>query len=63
MKRKQALSLLQSVLAAFFGVQSSSKHKKDFTENDSPTPFIITAILVFVLFLVSVFAFVKLVLV
>ncbi|MEM0910084.1 MAG: DUF2970 domain-containing protein [Pseudomonadota bacterium] len=53
------LSLLQSVLAAFFGVQSATKHERDFTQSDSPVPFIVTAVIVFIVFILGVLIFVK----
>lgn len=57
------LSILQSVLAAFFGVQSAAKHEQDFTKSDSPVPFIIAAVIVFIMFVLGVFVFVNFVLV
>lgn len=43
------LSLLQSVLAAAFGVQSGRKHKEDFASG-SPIAFIIAGVLFTILF-------------
>ena len=41
---KSLLSVIQSVLAAFFGVQSEQKRRQDF-KHASPWPFIMTGIL------------------
>ncbi|MGQ8365985.1 DUF2970 domain-containing protein [Glaciecola sp. 1036] len=59
---KRILSVLQSVLAAFFGVQSQAKYNQDFTQNDSILPFIIMGILVFAVFIGVVLVFVNIML-
>ena len=54
-------SALQSVLAAFFGVQSENKRQADF-EQHSPTSIILIAITLFVAFVIAIYAVVALVL-
>jgi hypothetical protein len=53
--------VLTSVLAAFFGVQSEAKRRRDFTHG-KPHQYILLAIIATVLFILAVFALVKLVL-
>lgn len=52
---KQLLSALQSVIAAFFGVQSEDKRKSDFQQH-SPISIIIIAIGLFILFVAAIYA-------
>ncbi|KAA1158833.1 MULTISPECIES: DUF2970 domain-containing protein [Pseudoalteromonas] len=56
----QFFSALQSVLAAFFGVQSESKRNSDFKKH-SPYSIIIIAIVLFIVFVFSIYAIVALV--
>jgi hypothetical protein len=53
--------MLQSVLAAAFGVQSSKNRARDFSQG-KPSHFIVLGLLVTLCFVLSVFAVVKLVL-
>jgi len=55
------LSVLGSVLAAMFGVQSSRKRKEDFTHG-KPSQYIIIGLLVTVIFMLLIWGLVKLVL-
>ncbi|ATC89391.1 DUF2970 domain-containing protein [Pseudoalteromonas sp. SCSIO 43095] len=48
-------SALQSVLAAFFGVQSEDKRKTDFKYH-SPITLIAIAVVLFVLFVLAIYA-------
>ncbi len=50
-------SALQSVLAAFFGVQSEHKRHADFQQH-SPVAIIAIAIILFILFVGSIYALV-----
>ncbi|WP_281647210.1 DUF2970 domain-containing protein [Parendozoicomonas sp. Alg238-R29] len=59
-KRPGLLSVVQSTLAAAFGVQSNEKQKKDFTEG-RPEQFIIAGIIFTVLFVVALLVIVNLV--
>ncbi|WP_114417225.1 DUF2970 domain-containing protein [Marinospirillum perlucidum] len=45
--------VLQAVLAAFFGVQSERKRREDFQQS-SPWPFILTGVLMTLVFVVAV---------
>ena len=54
------LSALQSVLAAFFGVQSEKKRRADF-QNHSIFTLISIALLLFIIFVCSIYAVVALV--
>lgn len=51
----QLFSTLQSVLAAFFGVQSKNKHQVDFKQH-SPTFTILIAIVLFITFVIAIYA-------
>lgn len=52
---KVFFSALQSVIAAFFGVQSESKRQTDF-KHHSATHIIVIAIVLFVLFVSAIYA-------
>ena len=54
-------SVLGSVLASMFGVQSSKKHETDFTRG-KPIHYIMVGLLVTVVFILTVWGVVKLVL-
>ncbi|MGO2331246.1 MAG: DUF2970 domain-containing protein [Pseudoalteromonas nigrifaciens] len=54
---RQFFSALQSVLAAFFGVQSNHKRHADF-KHHSPVSIIIIAIMLFIVFISSIYAIV-----
>lgn len=54
-------SVLGSVLASMFGVQSSKKHETDFTQG-KPIHYIMVGLLVTVVFILTVWGVVKLVL-
>ena len=63
-ERKNKTKLLQvigSVMAAFFGVQSSKNKKRDFEEGNHKV-FIITGLVFTVIFMLSVYGLVQLVL-
>jgi len=49
------ISALQSVLAAFFGVQSEHKRHVDFQQH-SPLFIIVLAVLFFIIFVVTIYA-------
>ena len=51
---QQLISALQSVIAAFFGVQSEHKRQSDFKQH-SPTSIIIIAIILFIIFVVAIY--------
>ncbi|MBE0381848.1 DUF2970 domain-containing protein [Pseudoalteromonas carrageenovora] len=51
----QLISAFQSVLAAFFGVQSEHKREADFKQH-SPISIIIIAILLFIVFVIAIYA-------
>ncbi len=55
------LSALQSVIAAFFGVQSESKRQADFQQH-SPVTIILIAIVLFLLFVAASYLLVAMVL-
>ena len=48
-------SALQSVLAAFFGVQSENKRQADFKQH-SPKSIILIAITLFIAFVIAIYA-------
>jgi flagellar basal body-associated protein FliL len=52
------LSAFQSVVAAFFGVQSEGKRESDFKQH-SPVSIIIIAITLFFIFIAAIFAVVS----
>lgn len=54
---KQLFSALQSVIAAFFGVQSENKRQSDFQQH-SPLYIILIAIGLFILFVSTIYAIV-----
>ncbi|WP_105187984.1 DUF2970 domain-containing protein [Pseudoalteromonas sp. T1lg48] len=54
-------SQIQTVVAAFFGVQSDAKRQQDFS-NHNPKVIIALAIVLFILFVLAVFGLVQLVL-
>ncbi|MEM0515023.1 MULTISPECIES: DUF2970 domain-containing protein [Pseudoalteromonas] len=54
-------SQIQTVVAAFFGVQSDAKRQQDFS-NHNPKIIIALAIALFVIFVLAVFGLVQLVL-
>jgi uncharacterized BrkB/YihY/UPF0761 family membrane protein len=54
------ISALQSVLAAFFGVQSEQKRRSDFQEH-SISSIIAIAVILFIAFAISIYAVVALV--
>ncbi|MGB1311322.1 MAG: DUF2970 domain-containing protein [Leucothrix sp.] len=58
---KDFLSAMKSVMAAFVGVQKSENLKEDFSKK-SATPFIIAGLLMAVLFVITVYTTVQLVL-
>ncbi len=60
-KAPSFFSVLASVLASMFGVQSSSKHQADFTRG-KPIHYILVALLVTAVFVLTVWGVVKLVL-
>lgn len=49
MNMKRWLAIIQSVLASFIGVQKEEKRREDFNSN-SPWPFIVTGIVMTLLF-------------
>lgn len=51
---RQFLSALQSVLAAFFGVQSEHKREADFSQH-SPVTLIIIAIIILLVLIFSIY--------
>ncbi|MEL0633053.1 DUF2970 domain-containing protein [Pseudoalteromonas carrageenovora] len=51
----QLISAFQSVLAAFFGVQSEHKRKADFKQH-SPVSVITIAIILFIVFIIAIYA-------
>ncbi|MBF7073767.1 DUF2970 domain-containing protein [Glaciecola sp. MH2013] len=53
------LSVVKSVLASFLGVQSQKKYEEDFAE-PSPLPFIITGVVLVLLFVLSLILLVNL---
>ncbi|GEK53224.1 DUF2970 domain-containing protein [Pseudoalteromonas espejiana] len=55
------ISALQSVLAAFFGVQSEQKRQSDFKQR-SPLLVILIAVALFIIFVVAIYAVVAMVL-
>lgn len=55
------ISALQSVLAAFFGVQSEKKRQSDFKQR-SPLLVILIAVALFIIFVVAIYAVVAMVL-
>ena len=54
------LSVLGSVLASMFGVQSSSKHEEDFVKGDAST-YIVVGLVATLLFVLAVWGVVQLV--
>jgi hypothetical protein len=54
------LSVLGSVLAGMFGVQSSRKHEEDFTHG-KPSQYVIIGLLVTVVFMLTIWGVVSLV--
>jgi heme/copper-type cytochrome/quinol oxidase subunit 2 len=50
-------SALQSVLAAFFGVQSENKRNADF-KHHSPATIIVIAVMLFIIFVIAIYALV-----
>jgi hypothetical protein len=50
------LSALQSVLAAFFGVQSEDKRQTDFKHHSPTITLIAIAVILFVLFVLAIYA-------
>ncbi|MDN3379434.1 MULTISPECIES: DUF2970 domain-containing protein [unclassified Pseudoalteromonas] len=58
---KHLFSALQSVIAAFFGVQSENKRQSDFQQH-SPRSIILIAIGLFILFIIAIYTVVALVL-
>jgi Protein of unknown function (DUF2970) len=59
-QRHSLLSVLGSVLASMFGVQSSHKHEADFTHG-KPMHYILVGLLVTLVFILTVWGVVKLV--
>ena len=59
-RRPSLLSVLGSVLASMFGVQSSRKREEDFTHG-KPSQYIIIGLLVTVVFMLTVWGVVSLV--
>jgi hypothetical protein len=59
-KTQSTLSVLGSVLASMFGVQSSRKREEDFTHG-KPSQYILIGLLVTAVFVLSVWTVVKLV--
>jgi len=60
---KNSLSLVKvifSILASFIGVQSSKNRERDFKANN-PAYFIITGIIVTIIFIISLYFIVKLI--
>lgn len=55
------ISALQSVLAAFFGVQSEQKRQSDFKQR-TPLLVILIAVALFIIFVVAIYAVVAMVL-
>ncbi|HCV03256.1 DUF2970 domain-containing protein [Pseudoalteromonas sp. APAL1] len=55
------ISALQSVFAAFFGVQSEQKRQADFKEH-SPLAIIVIAVILFIIFIAAIYFAVSLVL-
>ncbi|MEM5550277.1 DUF2970 domain-containing protein [Pseudoalteromonas sp. NEC-BIFX-2020_002] len=51
---RQLLDALQSVVAAFFGVQSEKKRQSDFKQH-SPLSIILIAIVLFVFFVAAIY--------
>ncbi|MBB1342820.1 DUF2970 domain-containing protein [Pseudoalteromonas sp. SR44-5] len=51
---RQLISAIQSVVAAFFGVQSEHKRHADFKQH-SPTSIIIIAIILFISFVTAIY--------
>ncbi|NMM40326.1 DUF2970 domain-containing protein [Pseudoalteromonas arctica] len=51
---QQLISALQSVIAAFFGVQSENKRHADFKQH-SPLSIIIIAIMLFIIFVAAIY--------
>ncbi|BDF95525.1 MULTISPECIES: DUF2970 domain-containing protein [Pseudoalteromonas] len=51
---QQLLSAMQSVIAAFFGVQSENKRRSDFKQH-SPLSIIIIAVILFTLFVAAIY--------
>ncbi|WMN58822.1 DUF2970 domain-containing protein [Pseudoalteromonas xiamenensis] len=54
------LSVLQSVLAAMFGVQSETKRQRDFHQ-PRPLPYIVIGVILVVLFIIVLLALVNLI--
>ena len=57
-KKPTLWQVIQSVMGAFLGVQSSDVHKRDFSTG-SPWAYIIVGIIATVLFVLSLFAVVR----
>ncbi|MBE0377594.1 MULTISPECIES: DUF2970 domain-containing protein [Pseudoalteromonas] len=51
---QQLISALQSVIAAFFGVQSEHKRQSDFKQH-SPLSIIIIAVILFIIFVAAIY--------
>ncbi|MEH6396348.1 DUF2970 domain-containing protein [Pseudoalteromonas sp.] len=51
---QQLISALQSVIAAFFGVQSENKRQSDFKQH-SPLSIIIIAVILFIIFVAAIY--------
>jgi hypothetical protein len=60
-ERPNLLSVFKSVLASFFGVQSSKARERDFTHG-KPAHYIIVGLILTALFILTVWSVVKLVL-
>ncbi|MHB1241335.1 MAG: DUF2970 domain-containing protein [Gammaproteobacteria bacterium] len=60
-ERVSLLQILQSVLAAMFGVQSERNRKRDFNSG-TPSQYIIIGLIVVALFVLTIFGVVELVL-
>ncbi|HQU14780.1 MAG: hypothetical protein B7Z66_03885 [Chromatiales bacterium 21-64-14] len=60
-ERVSLLQVLQSVLAAMFGVQSERNRKRDFNSG-TPSQYIIIGLIVVALFVLTIFGVVELVL-
>ncbi|MFC3122968.1 DUF2970 domain-containing protein [Agaribacter flavus] len=57
---RQLPSIVWSVLASFFGVQSEKNYRKDFSQFDSILPFVLVGLFMLIAFVLFVIALVNL---
>ena len=53
--------MIKSVSSSLFGVQSQQNYEEDFTESNSPAPFIIVGVVFVAVFVVSLIGLVSLI--